>query len=85
MRKIKIVVPVATDTWNEPILEDMGRCKATDTELAVVNIEKGPESIECTYDVAWAELFTVQECEKAEAEGWAKGSKRDPQHPSCRH
>ncbi len=69
MRKIKIVVPVATAAWNELVLEDMGRYKAGDTELAVVNIEKGPESIECTYDVAWAELLTVQECEKAEAEG----------------
>lgn len=69
MRKIKIVVPVATAAWNELILEDMGRYKAADTKLTIVNIEEGPESIECTYDVAWAELFTVQECEKAEAEG----------------
>lgn len=70
MRKIKIVVPVATDAWNELILEDMQSHKAADTQLTIVNIDRGPESIECTYDVAWAELFCVQECEKAEAEGY---------------
>lgn len=70
MRKIKIVVPVATAAWNKLILADMRKYKDADTELAIVNIEKGPESIECTYDEAWAELFTVQECEKAEKEGY---------------
>lgn len=48
----------------------MRKYKDVDTELALVNTKRGPESIECTYDEAWSELFTVQECEKAEKEGY---------------
>ena len=66
MRKMKIVVPVAMAAWNKSILVDMRKYEDADMELAIVNIEKGPESIECTYDEAWGELLTVQEREKAE-------------------
>lgn len=70
MKKIKVVVPVATSMWNKPALAEMGKYKDADTQLDAVNITKGPESIECTYDEAWAELFTVLECEEAEKEGY---------------
>lgn len=70
MKRIKVVVPVATNMWNEPALKEMQKYKDADTKIDIMNIDKGPESIECTYDEAWAELFTVLECEKAENEGY---------------
>lgn len=68
--RIKVVVPVSTDIWNEMIREQFEMYKDPDTELDIINIKKGPESITCQYDRAWAELFTVLEAEKAEEEGY---------------
>lgn len=69
MKRIRVVMPVSTDIWDEPVKREMERYKDVDTEIDIVNIKKGPESIECTYDEAWAELFTIQEAEKAEEDG----------------
>ena len=70
MKKIKVIVPVSTDIWNEPVEKEMNKYKDNDTSIDIINIEKGPESLECTYDEVWSELFTVQEAEKAEREGY---------------
>jgi len=70
MKKIKVIVPVSTDIWNEPAEKEMNKYKDNDTSIDIINIEKGPESLECTYDEVWSELFTVQEAEKAEREGY---------------
>lgn len=68
--KIKVVVPVSTNKWNEIIREQYEEYKDPDTVIDIVNIEKGPESITCIYDDAWAELFTIKEAEKAEEENY---------------
>lgn len=68
--RIKVVVPVSTDQWNEIIREQYEKIKDTETEIDIVNIEKGPESITSIYDVVWAELFALKEAEKAEEEGY---------------
>lgn len=68
--RIKVIVPVSTDMWNEMIREQFVMYKEPDTEIDVINIQKGPESITCQYDSVWAELFTVLEAEKAEKEGY---------------
>lgn len=68
MKRIKVIVPVSTDMWNEPVKEEMEKYKDDDTNIDIMNIKKGPESIESAYDEAWAELFVVQEAEKAEKE-----------------
>ena len=70
MKKIKVIVPVCTDIWNEPVKKEMNKYKDNDTSIDIINIEKGPESISCNYDEVWSELFTVQEAEKAEKEGY---------------
>jgi len=70
MKKIKVIVPVCTDRMNQLIKKEMNKYKDNDTSIDIINIEKGPKSIECTYDEVWAELFTVQEAEKAEREGY---------------
>ncbi|MDW7668971.1 MAG: aspartate/glutamate racemase family protein, partial [Bacillota bacterium] len=48
--KIKIIVPVATDMWNESAYRICSRVANKDTEITVVNIKKGPISIESEYD-----------------------------------
>ena len=68
--RIKVIVPVSTDLWNELIREAYEAYKDPGTEIDIVNIEKGPESIEQIYDEAWAGLPTLLEAEKAEKEGY---------------
>jgi len=68
--RIKVVVPVATSLWNEMIREAYEVAKDSETQITIVNLEKGPESIEQHYDVTWAEVFTLREIEKAEEEGY---------------
>jgi len=68
--RIKVIVPVSTDTWNKMIKEAYDKYKDAGTQITVVNIKKGPESIECTYDATWAELEALLEAEKAEKEGY---------------
>ncbi len=70
MKRIKVIVPVSTPMWNEPVKEEMEKYKDSDTQISIINIAKGPESIECVYDEAYAELFVLQEAEKAEKEGY---------------
>jgi allantoin racemase len=69
MKRIKVIVPVSVDIWNEPVKNLYNKYKDIDTEITVANITKGAVSVECRYDAAWSELFTVLEAEKAEAEG----------------
>ena len=70
MKKIKVINPVCTDIWNEPTEKELNKYKDEDTRIKVTNIKKGPESIQSFYDIIWSELFTVQEAEKAEGEGY---------------
>lgn len=68
--RIKVIVPVSTDIWNDPIKKAYDKTMEADTEITIVNLSKGPESIEQYYDIAWAELETLKEAEKAEQEGY---------------
>ena len=68
--RIKVVVPVSTDKWNEMIREQYEAYKDPETEIDIINIKKGPESLTSIYDEAWAELFALREAEKAEEEGY---------------
>jgi len=70
MRRIKVIVPVSTDMWNEPVRKLMEHHKERDTEINIMNLNKGPVSLECAYDKVWAALPTVQEAERAEQEGY---------------
>ena len=68
--RIKVVVPVSTEKWNEMIREQYEAYKDPETEIDIINIEKGPESLTSEYDEAWAELFALREAEKAEEEDY---------------
>jgi len=69
LKRIRVIVPVATDIWNEPARQDIEPYKNADTTIEICNIAQGPESVESVYDEAWAELPTVQQAERAEQEG----------------
>jgi len=71
-KRIKIIVPVARIPWNKPTLQEkveiMEKYKDSETSLDIVSLQKGPESIENSYDDAWSAIFTLQEVEKAAKE-----------------
>lgn len=69
-KRIKIIVPVATSIWNEPTLREMEKYKDSETSLDIINLEKGSESIEGSYDDVWCAIFALQEVEKAAKEGY---------------
>ncbi|MCR4433306.1 MAG: aspartate/glutamate racemase family protein [Caldiserica bacterium] len=70
MRRIKVIVPVATTIWNEPNLAELNKYKDDSTSIDLVNIAKGSESIENAFDEAWCALPTLQEVMRAEQEGY---------------
>ena len=67
--KLRVIVPNVTDRWNGPILEEFKKWTEMGTEISVVNITKGPESIESEYDEETAAPFVLEEVKRAEQEG----------------
>jgi len=51
-------------------MREIEKYKDSDTLLDIVNLQKGPESIDCSYDDTWSSIFTLQEVEKAAEEGY---------------
>ena len=70
MKKIKVVVPVATPIWDEVVLKEMQKYKDSDTLIEICHLETGAESIENAFDEAWCALPTLLEVIKAEKEGY---------------
>jgi allantoin racemase len=67
--RIRVIVPVSSAMWNAPVQALMEGHKEPDTQIEVLNVSKGPESLECTYDETMVEMFTVLAAEEAEADG----------------
>jgi allantoin racemase len=70
MKRIKLILPVATSIWNKPALTELYKYKEDSTLIDVVNIKNGSESIENDFDEAWCALPTLQEVIKAEQESY---------------
>ncbi|MGB9813603.1 MAG: aspartate/glutamate racemase family protein [Thermovenabulum sp.] len=70
MKKIKVVVPVATSLWNESIRQVYETYKDRDTIIGIKNLDSGAEAIEQEYDEIWSELPTIKEAEKAQEENY---------------
>lgn len=68
-RLIRIIIPVITSTWNEEVKKFCEEIKEPDTVISVVNLEKGPESIESYFDEAFAAPYVALEVIRAEKEG----------------
>lgn len=70
MKRIKVIVPVATSLWNEWIRDVYEANKDPDTVIDIENLDRGPEAIEQHYDDIWAEFPTLKKAEMAEEEGY---------------
>jgi allantoin racemase len=68
--RLKVILPILSERWNGTILEEYSRWAEAGTEIGLVNVRKGPESIESEYDEEVAAPFVLQEVRKAEAEGF---------------
>lgn len=65
MRDILVINPVATEMWNRSDFDYLKGVAREDTRLVVVNISKGPATIESFYDTAYAVpdlLGIIREC-----------------------
>ena len=67
--KIKVVIPVSTDKWDDNVRSDYEKLKRPDTLLEIVHLEHGPEAIQSEYDEANVTPFVLQEV--------TRGSKED--------
>lgn len=70
MSRIKVIIPVCTPMWNEPVRALMEKHKSSDTTITVENLDKGPETIDFAYDKSLAELPVIEAATKAEDEGY---------------
>lgn len=68
--RIKICIPTTDVYWVDFVKKLAEEVKDPGTDVDVVKINKGPESIESSYDDAWAAVFQIGLLEKAEAEGY---------------
>ena len=67
--KIRIVVPIITTAFNQEVLREGSQFVAGDVQLEVVNIQKGPASIESGFDEMLAAPAIVENVVRAEKEG----------------
>ncbi|UCB45245.1 MAG: aspartate/glutamate racemase family protein [Spirochaetota bacterium] len=68
--RIKVVIPNASVEFRKSQIEERKMAAWPDTEVEVVCLEHGPDSIESAYDEALAAPYIVEEVKKAEAEGF---------------
>ena len=68
--RIKVIIPVSTDIWNESVREMYERIVEKRIEFRIVNIEKGPKSIQTSYEEEFAAPYVLEEVIKAEKEGF---------------
>lgn len=67
--RLRVILPILADRWNTVILEEYSRWAESGTEINIVNVKKGPESIESEYDEEIAAPFVLQEVGRAERDG----------------
>lgn len=66
---IDILVPVATNIWNDDIEKTVSKIKSPDTHIRITEIQKGPASIESEYDEVFASPHVVSLAEELEKKG----------------
>ncbi len=68
--KILVVNPNTSETITARIRDAVERVKRPDTEVTVVCVDRGPETIESSYDEAYAIPPTVERVQRALQEGY---------------
>jgi allantoin racemase len=59
--KIKVIIPVSTNKWDENVESDYRRLKRPETSIDIIHLKHGPEAIQCEYDEANVTPFILEE------------------------
>lgn len=59
--KIKVIIPVSTNKWNENVEADYEKLKRPQTSIDIVHLKRGPEAIQSEYDEANVTPFILEE------------------------
>src|SRR5215470_4871721 len=65
--KVRVIVPLAHDRFNSEAKQEFARWCAVGTEVSVVNLDKGPESIESECEDALVVPDFLRKAKEAEA------------------
>jgi allantoin racemase len=68
VKRVRVIIPVATSLWDESVSAQMARFKDPDTVIEVVHLPMGPEALEDFYDEAYAVRETLEEVVRAQKE-----------------
>lgn len=71
LRRIRVVIPAATDRWDRLFGEELAKYADPDTNIEIRHLTRGAESIEDAFDEVWSALPTVREVVSAEEDGCA--------------
>lgn len=67
--RIRIIKVIVSDVMNEITKKEALQTKSPDTEIEVVNIDKGPDNIESFYEEALASVPIIEKAVQAEKDG----------------
>ncbi len=67
--RIRVIVPIATGRFDEEVKKEFAAYANPDTQIEVVHLDKGPESIESEYDEALATPDILNKVKEAEDQG----------------
>ena len=67
--KIRIVVPICHDTFNDEALREFSQYASPGTEISIANIAEGPRSIESEYEEAMSVPGILALAQEAERDG----------------
>ena len=59
--KIKVIIPVSTNKWDENVESDYRRLKRPETSIDIIHLKHGPEAIQSEYDEANVTPFILEE------------------------
>jgi len=65
--RIRVVTPITTEGFRRP--DDAARLESEDVKVSFVNIDTGPASIECDYEIMLAQPGTIAKIIEAERQG----------------
>ena len=68
--KIKVIIPVSTEKWNNNVLSDYERFKQPETVIHVIHLNHGPEAIQSEYDEANAGSYVLKEVVKSRSQDY---------------
>ncbi|OIK14314.1 aspartate/glutamate racemase family protein [Bacillus sp. MUM 13] len=68
--KIKVIMPITSDIFNEEILEEVKYYASETTEVGVTSLDYGPASVESEYDEALCVPNFLEKAKEAEEDGY---------------